>query len=100
LFRRALHAAALLREEPSLGGRLRLRNDELRLSIHDRRFAPDEASAWKAVEPELSSFLRALYGAGLRMAPCSRAPEPFAVRIEIDRAPDPQDVLQAISAHQ
>jgi hypothetical protein len=100
LFRRALQAAVLLGEEPSLGGRFRVRNDELRLRIHDRRCAPNEASTWSAVAPELSSFFTALYRTRVRLAPCAHAPEPFAIRVEIDRAPDPIEVLQAISALQ
>lgn len=100
LFRRAFQAAVFLGVEPSLGGRFRLRNDELRLRIHDRRFAPNEASTWSAVEPELSSFLASLYRTRVRLAPCAHAPEPFAIRAEIDRAPDPTEVLQAISALQ
>lgn len=98
LFRRALRARALLQEEPTVGGGFRFRNDEMRFRIHDRRFAPNRESTFAAVELELSSFLTKLYSASVRLEPFADSREPFAVRIEIDRASDPTRLLERLQA--
>jgi hypothetical protein len=95
LFRRAFHASALLQEEPALGGRFRLRN-EMRFRIHDRRFAPHRTSTWNAVVPELMSVISELCEESPRVVPCPGSTEPFAVRIEIDRAPYPRCFLERL----
>jgi hypothetical protein len=99
LFRRSFHAGALLREEPALGGRFRLRNEML-FRVLDRRLARPRTSTWRAVAPELSSFLAELCDGDVRLVPPAGSTETFAVRIELGRAPEPKEVLQAISALQ
>ncbi len=96
LFRRALRARALLQEEPTLGEGFRFRNDEMRFRIHDGRVAPNRETTHEAVEAELSRFLAELYGASVRLEPFAHSSEPFAVRIEVDGASDPKDLLERL----
>ncbi len=88
LFRRGLRARILLQEEPAFGGRLRFRDDEMRLRIHDRRFAPNQESTFTAIERELGSILEELGGAGVRLEALAPSTGPFTVRIELGTDPN------------
>lgn len=90
LFRRGLRARVLLQEEPEFGSRLRFRDDELRLRIHDRRVAPNRESTFAAIELELSSFLAELGGDGVRLEALAASTGPFTVRIELGGTLEPK----------
>jgi hypothetical protein len=96
LFRRGLGARVLLQEEPAVGGRFRLRDDEMRLRVLDRRAAPNRESTFAAVERELSPFLAGIGDRGVRLEPRFGSREPFAVRIAIDGGLDPKEIVQRL----
>jgi hypothetical protein len=81
-FRRALHAAWLLEQEPSLAGKLRFRTDELSLRINDRLAAPQGAATFAAVRPEVEAACARLYGGGaVQLAPTTDPKALFGVKI-------------------
>lgn len=63
-FRRALHAAMLLEQEPALGGRLRFGTGEILFRINDRLAAPATDATFAAVKPELDAFCGQLFAGG------------------------------------
>lgn len=54
-------AAALLEAEPSLGGRLSFRTDELLIRLNDRLLAPNTAVTFGQVQPDLQALAKILY---------------------------------------
>ena len=74
LCRLVLEAGRLLEHEPRLGGRVKLRGDEVQLIANDRLLAPNAAETLTALRPALSEFLNQLYdGAECNVA---RDPDP------------------------
>ena len=74
LCRVVLEAGRLLEHEPRLGGRVKLRGDEVQLIANDRLLAPNAAETLTALRPALSEFLNQLYeGAECNVA---RDPDP------------------------
>jgi hypothetical protein len=56
-----LKAAALLEAEPSLGGRLRFRTDELQVRLNDRLLAPNTAVTFGQVQSDLQALAETVY---------------------------------------
>jgi hypothetical protein len=62
VLRSALEAASKLEAEPSLGGRLRFRKAEALFVSNDRLRAPNEESAFRALQAPLEAAARSLLG--------------------------------------
>jgi hypothetical protein len=61
LFRRTVHAAALLENEPALAGAFRFAPNEFQLRINDRLAAPPSEATLVAVKPELEAVGRQVF---------------------------------------
>lgn len=79
-FRRAIHAASLLEQEPALAGKLRFRTDELLFRVNDRLLAPATEATFAALRPELDAFCEKLLG-DYKLALAGTPRELFTVRI-------------------
>jgi hypothetical protein len=80
-FRRALHAARLLEQEPALAGKLRFRTDELAFRINDRLAAPNTPATFAAVRTELESFCARLHAAPVQLTPATDPKALFSVKV-------------------
>lgn len=88
LFRRAIHAAALLEREPALSGRLSFRTDEWVFRINDRLAAPNTAETVAALRPELEAFAAQLFtGATVTVAPTGDPRQLTTLRMTVTPAP-------------
>ena len=81
LFRRTLHAAALLQKEPSLKGGLTFSPGELLFRINDRLAAPATDETFAAVRPELEALGRRLFEAPFELTRVGDARSLFTVRL-------------------
>lgn len=95
-FRRALHAAVLLENEPSLTG-MRFRTDELFFRINDRLLAPPGEATFTTLRPALDALCARMFAA----APCKLAlaggpRELFSVLITSDAQPDARTLLDRL----
>jgi len=81
LFRRTLHAAALLEKEPALGGALAFSPQELLFRINDRLTGPPGDATWAAVRPELEGLARRLFSGPFELTRVGDAKSLFAVKI-------------------
>ena len=81
----ALHACALLENEPAFGGRIRFRKDEVEVIANDRLVAPNEDATLAELEPVLSAALKNALGAKhFKLSRVSSDPkERFSARVEI-----------------
>jgi hypothetical protein len=81
----ALHACTLLENEPTFGGRVRFRKDQIEVIANDRLQAPNEDATLAMLEPALSSALRnALGSKNFKISRTSSNPkERFSARVEI-----------------
>jgi hypothetical protein len=87
VFRRAIFAGQVLEREPAVAGTLAWRTDELLFRINDRLAAPNDATTFAQVKPELEALGRTLFaGAAFALTPAGSAKELFSVRITT-RAP-------------
>lgn len=85
VFRRALRACELLEAEPSLGGKLRFRTDELLFRVNDRLAAPNGEATFAALRPDLDAFCARLFaGAPFQLAMAAKPKQLFAIRISSD----------------
>jgi hypothetical protein len=88
LFRRAIHAAALLEREPALSGKLSFRTDEWVFRVNDRLAAPNTADTAAALKSELESFAAQLFtGASVTVAPAGEPRQLTTLRITVTPAP-------------
>jgi len=93
--RAALGACRMLEEDSALGGRLRFRGDELRLSLQNRLAAPNEPATYARIEPEIAHVLGRLFGdAKLAVEREPDAREAFGLRV---RAPATSDVATLLA---
>jgi hypothetical protein len=60
-FRRALYAAHLLEQEPTLAGKIKFSANELLFRINDRLAAPNTEATFTALRPELDAFCARLF---------------------------------------
>ena len=60
-FRRALHAANLLEQEPTLAGKIRFSPNEFLFRINDRLAAPNTNATFMALKPEVDAFCARLF---------------------------------------
>lgn len=82
LFRRTLHAAALLQREPSLSrGGLAFSPGEFLFRINDRLAAPATDETFAAVRPELEALAQRLFDAPFELTRVGDARSLFAVRL-------------------
>jgi hypothetical protein len=82
LFRRTLHAAALLQKDPTLSGAgLRFSPGELLFRINDRLAAPATDETFAAVRPELEALARRLFDAPFELTRLGDARSLFTVRL-------------------
>ncbi len=61
-FKTALEFCRRVENEPTLGGRVRFRGDEVHFLINDRLVAPNTNETFHALKPELEGLARTLYG--------------------------------------
>jgi len=59
--REALIACQRLEEEPRLGGKLRFNGQDIEVFVNDRLVAPNSASTFEAVRPDLKKFSEKLF---------------------------------------
>jgi hypothetical protein len=85
-FKRLLAAAALL--ETSLGGKLRVRTDEVLFRINDRLAAPATEATFAEVRPELDAFCTRLFGAPAKLSLVGGPKQLFSVKISSDAKAD------------
>jgi hypothetical protein len=85
----ALQACSLLESEPSFGGRVRFRKDELEIIANDRLVAPNDEATLARLEPTLSAALRSALGQkDLKITRTSNNPkERFSARVQISPHP-------------
>lgn len=94
-FRRALHAAVLLEQEPTLAGKLKFGTLQLLLRINDRLAAPNTDATFAALRPELESFCARLFGAGqFTLARTGEPRQLFGVTITTSHAPALASLLE------
>jgi hypothetical protein len=91
LFRRGLRARLLLEAEPAFLNRLRFRNDELRLRVHDLPVPPE-----RAMDQELSSFLADLLAASVRVERLPPSKQPFGIRIQLEGIVEASRILERL----
>jgi hypothetical protein len=97
LFRRAVHAAALLEREPALAGKLAFRTDEWVFRVNDRLAAPNTADAIAALKPELEAFAAQLFpGASVTVAPAGEPRQLATLRITTTPAPTLAGLLERL----
>jgi hypothetical protein len=95
----ALRACALLEQDPALAGKLRFRTDEILFRLHDRLLAPNTPETYRAVEPDLRSFLSTLYpGDEVSLEPRHAPQTLFEVRIRLTSSPPVSDLLERLEA--
>lgn len=93
-FARALKAASLLENDPSLEGRYRFRTDQVELGIYDRLHAPSEAATLDAIRPDVEAAVEALYGQVPESVELVSGPkEPFMVAIENAGSPSVDELM-------
>jgi len=98
-FRSALHASALLENDPALEGRYRFRTDQVEFGIYDRLRAPSTEETLTAVRPALDATVQALYGAPAKSYALTSGPkEPFMVSIEAPGSPGVEELLGKVAA--
>ena len=87
LFRRAVHAAALLEREPALAGRLAFRTDEWVFRVNDRLAAPNTSETIAALKSELEAFAAHLFpGATTTVTPTGEPRQLLTLRIAVTPA--------------
>ena len=98
-FRSALQAASLLENDPALDGRYRFVTSELEFGIYDRLRAPSDEATFKAVQPDLERYVKALYGAeDVTLELASGRKEPFMVSIKTGTSPAVEELLGQVAA--
>jgi hypothetical protein len=89
--RAALEHCKRLEEEEALRGKLKFRGEEIQLAVNDRLLAPNTEETFKALEPEIKTFLGKLYGGA--SCTCKRHTDPRE-RLTLDvKARDPFPVV-------
>lgn len=83
LFRRTLHAAALLEREPAFEGKLRFSPRELLFRINDRLTAPPTDATFAAVTPEIEAVVRRFADGPFELTRVGDAKSLFGVKIAI-----------------
>ena len=81
LFRRTVHAAALLEKEPALGGTVTFPPNEFLFRINDRLAAPASDETFAALRPELEALGRRLFGGPFELTRAGDAKSLFSVRM-------------------
>ena len=81
----ALQACSLLENEPSFGGRVRFRKDELQVIANDRLLAPNDEKTFVELQPALSTALKgALGNADFKLSRVSNDPkERLTVQVRV-----------------
>ena len=98
-FRSALHAAALLENDPTLEGRYRFRTDEVEFGIYDRLLAPSEQGTLDAIRPALDATVTTLYGEPATSVELISGPkEPFMVSIKNSGSPTLAELQGKVAA--
>jgi hypothetical protein len=96
LFRRTLHAAALLEKEPTLAGALAFASNEFLFRINDRLAGPATDETFVAVRPELDALGRRLFaGAPFELGRVGDDKSLFAVRMAAPKETAPLGTLLA-----
>jgi hypothetical protein len=97
LFRRTVHAAALLEREPALSGKLSFRTDEWVFRVNDRLAAPNTAQSIAALKPELEAFAaHAFAGATVTVVPAGEPRQLATLRITATPAPTLAGLLERL----
>jgi hypothetical protein len=98
VFRCALSACRRLETEPSLGGRLQFRTDELQLHLNDRLLSPAAPDGWAELAPELESLLADLhYGAPIRLEPETDPAARAGISVKISSSTDLPTLLTRLA---
>jgi hypothetical protein len=80
LARRTLHAASLLEQDPSLGGKLRFATNELLFRINDR-LASNTDATFASIRPELEALGKRVFPGPFELARTGTARDLFSVRM-------------------
>jgi hypothetical protein len=93
----AFGAAALLEQEPSLGGRLKFRTDELLIRLNDRLSAPNTAETYEKGAGDLKALVDRLYGPeGAAMVYKPSKLTLFEVRLKARQSPPIHSLVQKL----
>jgi hypothetical protein len=91
----ALQAATKLQADPSLGGRLKFRTDEISIRFNDRLATPNSPATFDAMHPDIESAARLLAGGG-QIQIENHNPSPLTlldVRVKFPQSPALADML-------
>ncbi len=98
VMRPVLQAAQWLEEDPTLGGKIKFRTDELLVRIYDRLLAPNTAETFAAVKDDLASFVTDVYGGAPVEMNFNPSPESlFEVRIKTPGSQSLATILSKVS---
>ena len=99
VFGAALMAAELMEKDPTLGGRLKFRTDEVSVRFNDRLLTPNTPETIADFGPHVAAAAEKLYGAPVKVTPHNSSPRQLLdLRIRSDDAPSIATLLDRAKA--